>query len=277
MDPESLKAPGPFPPLIPFAFPGLPGVRCLFGTALTGNLSLDTAGDPAQADAVRAARRRLFQDCGLSAWAELRQTHGDVFLLDPEPTDPETLPAREADGQCTQRAGLGLLIKTADCQPLLLASAAGTAIAALHVGWRGNVRNFPAKGVAAFCRACGISPAEVLAARGPSLGPGAAEFIHFGQEWGPSFLPWFDPERRTMDLWSLTRSQLTEAGIPPGNIFSLDLCTRSLPGLFFSHRRRDSGRQISLIWREEEKDAAGRRAGVAIGEKAPVAAELLRV
>jgi YfiH family protein len=257
MDTAPLNAvPGPsfpLPPLIPFAFPGLPGVRCLFGTALTGNLSLATTEDPAETAAVRAARQRLFQGCGLSAWSELRQVHGGVFLQDPDPTDPETAPEREADGQCTERAGFGLIIKTADCQPLLLAGAAGTAIAALHVGWRGNVLNFPANGVAAFCRTCGLLPSEVLAVRGPSLGPGAAEFINFGQEWGPAFLPWFDAERRTMDLWSLTRSQLIQAGVLPRNIFSLDLCTRSLPGLFFSHRRRDTGRQIALIWREGEK------------------------
>lgn len=253
MDTAPLKDPAAASRLIPFAFPGLPGIRCLFGTALSGNLSLATAEGDAEIAATREARRRLFQDCGLSAWSELHQVHGDEFLRDPEPTEPEDPPKYAADGQCTKRAGFGLVVKTADCQPLFLAEAKGKAIAALHTGWRGNVLNFPASGVAAFCRACRIPPADVLAARGPSLGPGAAEFIHFEQEWGPDFLPWFDAEKRTMDLWSLTRSQLIQAGLRPRNVFSLDLCTRSLPGLFFSHRRRDRGRQISVIWREEEK------------------------
>jgi YfiH family protein len=238
-----------FAQFIPFAFPGLPGVRCLFGTALAGSLSLDAPADPAEAAAIRASRRRLFQNCGLSAWSELRQVHGDTLVRNPDSTDPESPSRLEADGQCTQKAAFGLILKTADCQPIFLASARGTAIAALHAGWRGNVLDFPAKGVADFCRACALSPSEVLAVRGPSLGPGAAEFIHFEREWGPDFLPWFDSARRTMDLWSLTASQLVRAGIPPGNIFSLDLCTFSLPGLFFSHRRGEAGRQISVIWR----------------------------
>jgi copper oxidase (laccase) domain-containing protein len=52
-----------------------------------------------------------------------------------------------------------------------------------------------------------------------------------------------------MDLWRLTRSQLEEAGMNPERIFSLDLCTASLPQ-FFSHRRdKPTGRQANLIWR----------------------------
>ncbi|MDR2160973.1 MAG: polyphenol oxidase family protein [Desulfovibrio sp.] len=240
---------------IPFAFPGLPAVYCLFGTALAGNFSL--AGNGAARERVRAARRELFRKCGLSAWSELRQVHGQVFLKDPAPTDLENPPESEADGQCTNKSGFGLAIRTADCQPLLLTTVTGSAVAALHVGWRGNVRNFPGSGAAAFCRAYGLMPSEILAVRGPSLGPGAAEFINFGQEWGPGFLPWFNAERRTMDLWALTRHQLLDAGLLPQHIFSLDLCTRSLAGLFFSHRRRDSGRQMAIIWREERDTRRG--------------------
>ena len=237
------------PEAIPFVFPGVPGVRCLFGTALTGNLSLNTAPDEPARAAVRAARGRLLRASGLSEWSELYQVHGDA-CVEAAPTDPDVAATLEADGLYTDRAGLGLAIKTADCQPILLTCTGGTAVAALHVGWRGNVINLPATGVGAFCRAYGLMPSEVLAVRGPSLGPAEAEFVNFGQEWGPEFLPWFNAERMAVDLWSLTSHQLMEAGVPPQNIFSLDLCTKSLPELFFSYRRKDDGRQVSLIWRE---------------------------
>ena len=43
-------------------------------------------------------------------------------------------------GLCTDKPGLGLLIKQADCQAVILV-APDKAIANLHVGWRGNVAN----------------------------------------------------------------------------------------------------------------------------------------
>ena len=145
------------------------------------------------------------------------------------------------------------MIKTADCQPILLTEPAGRFAAALHVGWKGNRRNYPALAVAEFCSRCRLRPEDLSAVRGPSLGPGEAEFTRFAGEWGPEFAPWFNPETRAMDLWSLTRHQLQQAGLRPERIYSLDLCTMSLPELFFSYRRSPRcGRQGSVIWIEKE-------------------------
>lgn len=234
---------------IPFAFPGVPGVACVFTTALAGTMSLVRAPDM---DRAVENRERLRDGLGIDRWAEVRQVHGNAMLCDPEPTAVDAQPEREADGLCTRTKGLALVIKTADCQPILLTDRKGSAIAALHSGWRGNAMNFPATGLARFCEAYQLNPGEVLAVRGPSLGPGAAEFVNFDREWPPEFAPWFDAGRRAMDLWSLLRHQLIQAGMAPENIFGLDLCTRSLPELFFSHRLGHTGRQASLIWIRKE-------------------------
>ncbi|MDR1685765.1 MAG: polyphenol oxidase family protein [Desulfovibrio sp.] len=229
---------------IPFAFPGLPEIGCVFGTASGGSIRLSASGD------VEAAARRttLLAAVGLAHWVELCQVHKDGFIVDARPTPTDVPSALEADGSCTRERGLGLLVKTADCQPLFFAAADGSAVAALHVGWRGNAADYPAVGLSRFCEAYGLDPAEVLAVRGPSLGPGASEFVNFRKEWPAAFAPWFDAEKRAVDLWRLTREQIMRVGMRAGNIFSLDLCTRSLPGFFFSHRRGDEGRQGSLIW-----------------------------
>lgn len=245
LSPAALSVEGHF---IPFAFPGVPHVGCAFTTSLAGTMSLvsQVPGDNAVAN-----RRRIMARLGIGRWAEFYQVHGTEFLIDPEPGDPDSPPAIEADGGCTNRKGVALLIKTADCQPVLFTNKAGTAVAALHAGWRGNAADYPGIGLARFCETYKLAPEDVLAVRGPSLGPDAAEFVNFAREWPPKFTPWFDNERRTMDLWGLLRHQLIEAGMLPGHIFSLDLCTRSLPELFFSHRRGDRGRQLSVIWIKE--------------------------
>lgn len=245
----------PTPFAIPFAFPGVANVRCAFGTRIGGyspspfdhaNVSLDVGDDPAKVVANRQAMQR---ELGFAHWQELRQVHGVGMVFDPEPGDIAKGPVAEGDGLATATPGQALVIKSADCQPILLAHRSGKYVAALHVGWRGNVQGFPLLGAKAFCERYSLDPADVLAVRGPSLGPSASEFSDFEREFGPDFKDHYDPTTKTVNLWLLTRHQLRKAGLKPGNIFQIDLCTNSLADTFFSYRRREkTGRQASLIW-----------------------------
>lgn len=240
---------------LPFAFPGLTNIRCAFGLrgAAGGpfggnNISLDVGDDAA---AVVANRKSLRDTLGFDTWQEVRQVHGPQMIFDPEPGSIDEPGVLEADGLATARPGQALVIKTADCQPILLAHKSGRYIAALHAGWRGNVLKFPATGVRDFCEEYDIAASDVLAVRGPSLGPGKSEFTNFGQEFGPEFEDWYDEATQRVNLWRMTRDQLVSAGLNPADIFSLDLCTMSLPEMFFSYRREQvCGRQASLIWIE---------------------------
>ncbi|WP_300161873.1 polyphenol oxidase family protein [Solidesulfovibrio sp.] len=232
---------------IPFAFPGLPGIGCAFGCG-PDTMAFTGAPDPA---AVIATRRALRDELGFTAWQSLRQVHGVHMVFEPE-WDTLERPSLEAgDGLAESRPGRALAVKTADCQPILIAHESGEFVAALHVGWRGNVADFCGRGVRSFCVRYGLAPSELYAVRGPSLGPGESEFTAFETEFGEAFRPYFDYRKRRVDLWRLTRDQLVAAGLDRDRIFGLDLCTKSLP-LFFSYRRdRTAGRQASLIWIKE--------------------------
>lgn len=245
---------------IPFSFPGIPNVRCAFQTRVAagktpgrqpdshawGNVVHAPGEDPRRVD---ANRRTLQEQLGFAHWQECRQVHGDDMVFDPEPGNWDSRVERQADGLATRRRDQALVIKTADCQPLLLAHQSGDFVAALHVGWRGNRMGFPQSGVRALCAHYGVPPEEISAVRGPSLGPAASEFVNFDSEWGAEFAPYFNAQSRTMDLWRLTRDQLVEAGLKSECVFGLDLCTYSLNGYFFSYRRdKAGGRQASFIW-----------------------------
>ncbi len=245
---------------IPFSFPAVPKVRCLFQTSpgghsgknyAGGNISFATKDVPQH---VFANRRTLQRAVGCP-FSELSQVHGDELVFEPMATPAEgfrhnpELSLPEADGQATSKAGLALMIKTADCQPILLSHKSGDYIMALHVGWRGNRMDFITKAVAGFCETYSVHAQDVLAVRGPSLGPQVAEFVNFQEEWGDAYMPWYTAAEKTMDLWALTRHQLRQSGIPEAQIFGLDLCTYSMQSMFFSYRReKESGRQASLIW-----------------------------
>ena len=238
-----------------FAFPGLPEVECAFTTRTGGfgeppyagaNYSFDVGDDPR---AVRSNREALRERLGFDSWVELNQVHGTEVHVDPVPGRLGRPGALPGDGSVTSAPGRALVVKTADCQPILLAHKSGNYVMALHVGWRGNLADLPGRGVAVFCAAYGLDPSDILAVRGPSLGPAHSEFINFDEEFGPEFARWHDAETRTVDLWSLTRHQLCAAGLRPENVFGLDLCTKSLPESFFSYRaERVTGRQAALIW-----------------------------
>ncbi len=245
---------------IPFSFPGIKQVRCLFQTRPGGNSAKNYAGgnisfvtkDTPQH--VFANRRALQRAVGCP-FSELSQVHGNTLIFEPKPTPPEGFRQQmdgclpEADGQATSQKSLALMIKTADCQPILFAHKSGQYIMALHVGWRGNRNDFISTAVAEFCEKYSVQAQDLFAVRGPSLGPQVAEFIHFDAEWGEEYAPWYNAVEKTMDLWSLTRSQLQQSGIPLAQIFGLDMCTYSMQQMFFSYRQeKESGRQASLIW-----------------------------
>ena len=247
--------------VIPFAFPGITGVRCAFGLGRgpggkgAGNISLKVGGDP---QAARENRGKLKQMLGFRAWRSLVQVHGAAMVFDPGADTLRDGGTVEADGLATARPGDALVIKTADCQPILLAHRDGAHIAALHAGWRGNVMNFPGIGVAAFCERYGLRPKDLMAVRGPSLGPAASEFVLFHEEFGSQFREYYDPAKKTVNLWRLTRDQLQNAGLPPDAIFGLDLCTASLPEFYSYRRDKNAGRQASFIWIDDKEAATNR-------------------
>ncbi len=245
---------------IPFAFPaltaGLANVRCLFqtrmgghcsGTYGGGNISFATTQTPQNTRGSILANRQSLHNIVGRPMSELSQVHGDAIIFEPKATAPDSLLNLEADGHATFHTNHALMIKTADCQPILITNTEGTHIMALHVGWRGNRINFIGSAISRFCMRYNLQACDLMAVRGPSLG--LAEFTNFDDEWGEDFRPWFHESTQSMDLWALTRHQCEHAGLLPQHIYSLDLCTATLNALFFSHRKDASaGRQASAIW-----------------------------
>ncbi|MFO7800757.1 MAG: polyphenol oxidase family protein [Desulfovermiculus sp.] len=226
------------PTHIPFVFPGLEHVQCRFTTRFGAHRT--EAGD---------RRKQMQEMLAAPSWLDMEQTHGTdiAFICEPISQYPDSRP--QADALATSSPGQALVVSVADCQPLLLTHVTGRFIAALHVGWRANRADAPGLWVRRICAEYGVPPRDILAVRGPSLGPGRSEFVNFQQEWGLEFETYFHPQTQTVDLWRMTRDQLRQAGLRPECIFSLDLCTYSLPQLFSSYRRdRTLSRQAGVVW-----------------------------
>ena len=242
---------------IPFVFPGVDNVRCAFqtrwqeagdGPYAGGNISLATADDR---QSVIGNRRELRAALGLRRMAELNQVHGDAMIFEPDAVEPDAVPRCDADGMATGsgRAWAGHQDRRLPAHPAGPQERPVSWPVSMRAG-AATVVTSPVPGCAASASTIGVEPRELLAVRGPSLGPARAEFINFESEWSDEFRPWFDAQGRTMDLWGLTRWQLEQAGLLPRNIYGIDLCTASCNRQFFSYRCvKASGRQASVIWR----------------------------
>jgi YfiH family protein len=205
-------------------------------------------------------------DLPVSAFLTLRQVHGDRILvlaaaasaartgeIAPACGDPDAGPGY--DGVMTDRPGIALAIRTADCVPVLLAAPIRGAIAALHVGWRGAALGLPGRAVQLFQSRFGVRPPEIMAALGPAIGGccyqvgGEVLAALGGKEGGAAF---FRPDGKNhwkLDLPALVARQLTGRGIAAVAAPPAGLCTACNPDLFFSHRGSggEKGRQLSFI------------------------------
>jgi YfiH family protein len=203
----------------------------------------------------------------------LHQIHSDVVRRF------DTPPARQCkgDASATNKPGLLLGVRTADCAPVLVVDPAKRIVAAIHAGWRGTLQRIVAKSIGQMQMEFGCRPLDLLAAIGPTIGgccyevgtevasafaakfPNAAEFfdeLRTGDE--PNPLQWLNmmppghqppPKNVHLDLPNANRLQLLEAGVLAKNIFVSDLCTACRADLLFSYRKQQgrSGRLLSVI------------------------------
>ena len=75
------------------------------------------------------------------------------------------------DTLVTDEPGVPLLLRYADCTPVLIYDPAHHALAVVHSGWRGTVQGATGAAVAALASEFGSRPADMIAAIGPSIGP----------------------------------------------------------------------------------------------------------
>ena len=155
----------------------------------------------------------------------------------------------EADALVSREPGHFVRVVTADCVPVLLASGDGSAVAAVHAGWRGTLARIVETAVRRF-----PSPKDLTAWIGPSVGPccyavDGERYRAFGRE----FPGWVREEGpgTALDLADLNARLLEEAGLPWDRIHRDGRCTACHPLLFCSYRRdgEGAGRMAALIGR----------------------------
>jgi hypothetical protein len=157
----------------------------------------------------------------------------------------------EGDALITGGAGTLVGVRTADCVPILIADSRKRAVAAVHAGWRGSVRQIVVCTISEMAGHFGTVPGDIYAVIGPAIGRCCYEV---GPEVAREFIPWW-PELAAnngpvrLDLAGTNRRQLMSAGVAGDRIVGGAPCTFCTPQTLHSYRRdgEAAGRMISAI------------------------------
>src|SRR5437763_16849209 len=95
------------------------------------------------------------------------QVHGRSVTIVEDDSDDRP----RCDVLVTRSPEKTLMLRYADCTPVLLADSRQPAVAVVHAGWRGSAVRAAAAAVEALATAFGSNPRDLLAGIGPTIGP----------------------------------------------------------------------------------------------------------
>lgn len=174
-------------------------------------------------------------------WAH--QVHGKAIVAIDSKAQTEIL---QADALSTCCPGIGLMVNHADCQAAIFYDPIHHAIANVHAGWRGSVQNIYAETIHFMQHKYKSKPEDLLVGISPSLGPQDAQFVNYRQELPEPFWE-FQTTPAYFDFWAISKMQLMECGVLAHHIEIAGISTYSHPEDYFSFRRKDSGRNGTLV------------------------------
>jgi hypothetical protein len=207
-----------------------------------GTLNLGgTVGDSVAA--VRTNHELLYAALGMNQRRVVTtwQVHSADVVIATQPVRGRRWLA-QADALVTDRPDTPLVMRFADCTPLLFFDPVQGAIGMAHAGWRGTVQGVAAHTVKTMQQAYGSQPRDIQVIIGPSISP---QCFQVGEEVVSALYERFgtldglmtrNPHDQTayVDLWAANKLDLQRLGVEQIEI--MGICTMQQTADFFSHR-----------------------------------------
>jgi YfiH family protein len=171
---------------------------------------------------------------------DVYQVHSSYIIYTERPLS-ENEPHIKADAMITNTPGITLMMRFADCVPILLFDPVNRAIGMAHAGWIGTINKIVGKTVLKMRETFGTVPSDLQAAIGPSIGPDhysvGADVVekviyNFGE--AADRLIIHDQGKTYFDLWKSNQFILNEAGV--SRVETAEICTQCRLDDWYSHR-----------------------------------------
>ncbi len=169
----------------------------------------------------------------------MKQVHGDNIMIFDKYHEDEI----GHDAIICNKPEITIMVKTADCIPLVLGSAEDGIVAAVHAGWRSLTKDIIPKTLEKMFE-MGCKPEQIRAGIGPSLGFECSEFSDPKNEI-PQKFHWAIKGRK-VDLNGIALKQMLDLGIKKENIDYMNICTKCTEG-WFSFRRNGCKQRFGSI------------------------------
>lgn len=191
--------------------------------------------------AVRHNHQLVFQTLGLAPEQVVtaHQVHGTNVAVAQAASLGSV--AKATDALISRERGVALLLRFADCLPLMLYDPVQGAIGLVHAGWRGCLAGVLPCTIDAMEHTFGCAPRDLLACLGPAIGPccyqvGTEVITRVRDVFGGGdrlLLTQADGSCH-FDLPGAVRLQLLDVGVR--HIETSGVCTHCRTDEFFSHR-----------------------------------------
>lgn len=224
----------PDPPVVHGIFTRLGGVSSPPWSSL--NLGGTVGDDPR---AVRENLQKLVSAVGgsVSQLAQVTQVHSARVVVVDRPVDG----LEQADAMITSIPGIQLLMRFADCVPILYYDQDNQAVGIAHAGWQGTLKGVAKQVVLEMERVFGTDPRKLFVGIGPSIGPDhyqvgpdVEQLTHevYGKRAKDVLIE--SGNEVKLDLWRANQINLQEAGV--GSIEISGICTGCHLDHWYSHR-----------------------------------------
>lgn len=154
-----------------------------------------------------------------------RQIHSDIIKVVDESMRGTEI--SDCDALITNVHNLPLLIRTADCVPVVLFDERRRVVANIHSGRVGTQKQIVRKTMEMMRSEFGSSPSDIVAAMGPHICGKCYEVdAACASEFGEQFVVGFSKDQKPLiDIASACKAQLESTGVYSKNIFISDICT----------------------------------------------------
>ena len=182
--------------------------------------------------------------------AQVTQIHSAEVITVKEPMDT----GWQGDAMITDQAGVLLMMRFADCVPILFYDPVINAAGIAHAGWQGTLKEIPFHVARAMEKEFKSDPGNLLVGIGPSIGPDhyyvGEDVIRIAERVYRNDLSEVlktDANGVKLDLWKANSISLKKAGVK--EIELARICTACNLSDWFSHRGENgkTGRFVGLI------------------------------